>query len=136
MRNTLDILEKCFAKFWELFRQILTIKSFVKFRITNRNISWCFEKYYQNFWKLFWKISKNIRKISRIIAENFENYFITFWEIFRKILRSISETPGKNWEISGEININELVDKFWIKFLRDFDWIILIKFLQSFLWNI
>ncbi len=50
-------------------------------------------------------------------------------------MKKIEETPEKNWEILGKINIKESLDKFGIKFLRNFD-LFSIKFLQSFLWNI
>ncbi len=48
----------------------------------NRNISGCFEKYYQNFWE-FWKIKKKI-------SEDLGSYAGEFIDVFHKLLRNIS----------------------------------------------
>ncbi len=50
------------------------------------------------------------------------------------------ETSGINWGNFlkfWENNINEILDKFWMKFLGNIDWIILNKiFIEFNLWNI
>ncbi len=44
-------------------------------------------------------------------------------------MKKIQETSGKNWESNI---INEMLDKFWIRFLGNFDWIILNKIFIQF----
>ncbi len=50
-------------------------------------------------------------------------------------MKKMRETSGKMKEISGKIwenNVNEIPEKFWIKFLGNFDWIILNKIFIEF----
>ncbi len=112
MENFENHFKKFWDKFWKISRNTsdISVKLFVKFRITNGNISVCFEKYYQNFWVLFWKFSKKN-------SEGFENYYYgefrkvigvrkfwgnlyIFWnseetDICSKILRKFKETMRK-----------------------------------------
>ncbi len=84
---------KYFGRFRKVFRKILTIKSSVKFRLTNkfwsvsRNSIKIFEYYFENFQKKFWNIL-------RIVMENIEKYFENSEKYigkFRKSWQKISE---------------------------------------------
>ncbi len=94
---------KILGHFPKVFRKILTIKLFVKFRINNGHISGCFKKYYQNFWVLFWKFSKKI-------SEGFKNCYGEF----RKVIRF--------WKFRGNLYVfqNSEEIKICSKILRKF----------------